>query len=128
MNILDYADNVPNEVRELLNFDPNFESEFWGVLDKLHELGYEVERGMGQMEIFSLIPANKLFYLMDNSRLDAYDGVTDIKVGEYFWWEEDIDEDTSVYRRASTNEIGGMNNDRFVACPRAVLECKLKGI
>ena len=126
MNILDYADNIPNEVRELLNFDPNWEEQFLDVVDKLEEIGYEVD--WGNRAINSLMPANKLFYLMDNSRLDTYDGVTHIKVGEYFWWEEDIDDDTSVYRRASTNEVGGMNNDRFIACPRAVLECKLKSI
>lgn len=126
MNILDYADNIPNEVRELLNFDPNWEEQFLDVVDKLEEIGYEVD--WGHRAINSLMPANKLFYLMDNSRLDTYDGVTHIKVGEYFWWEEDIDDDTSVYRRASTNEVGGLDNDRFIACPRAVLECKLKSI
>jgi hypothetical protein len=124
MNILDYPDNIPNEVRDILNFDPNFEVEFWNALDALQDLGYEVERGMGQMEIEKLVPKNKLFYLKDASRLDAYDGVTDIKVGEYFWWVEDVDEDTSIYIRASTQEMGELDNDRFIAVPRKTLECK----
>ena len=122
MNILDYIDNIPSEVRDVLNFDPNFEEEFWNALDKLQDMGYEVERGMGQMEIEKLIPANKVFYIKDVSRLID----DDVKFGEYFWWIRNEDEDTSIFRRASTNEDGIYNNDRFVALANKKLECNIK--